>query len=71
MYPVMFPIYIAEFEHKTEARTWKYQVVMDAHDSTVRTFGDDVSMRIVLMGRQQIVELAGHHLLSSSRRKSV
>jgi hypothetical protein len=39
MYPVMFPIYIAEFEHKTEARTWKYQVIMDAHDSTVRDFG--------------------------------
>jgi hypothetical protein len=32
MYPVMFPIYIAEFEHKTEARTWSYQVIMDAHD---------------------------------------
>ena len=39
MYPVMFPIYIAEFEHKTEARTWKYQVIMDAHDSTVCDFG--------------------------------
>lgn len=35
MYPIMFPIYIAEFEHKTEARTWKYQVVMDAHDEKV------------------------------------
>ena len=35
MYPVMFPIYIAEFEHKTEERTHRYQVVVDAHDSQV------------------------------------
>lgn len=35
MYPVMFPIYIAEFEHKTEERTHRYQVIVDAHDSQV------------------------------------
>lgn len=55
MYPVMFPIYIAEFEHATEARTWKYQVVMDAHDERVSfaqivVFGDADSRRQAIVG---------------------
>jgi hypothetical protein len=70
MYPVMFPIYIAEFEHKTEARTWKYQVIMDAHDSTVRDTGLPCTYDLNLMSRQQIVESAGHHHQSLYRRKS-
>jgi hypothetical protein len=35
MYPVMFPIYIADFEHKTEEGTRSYQIVMDAHEAKV------------------------------------
>jgi hypothetical protein len=68
MYPVMFPIYIAEFEHKTEARTWNYQVVMDAHDGTVRDPTGSTFM-LYLISRQQIVGSAGHHPRSLYRRK--
>jgi hypothetical protein len=36
-YPVMFPMYIAEFEHtRAEDEVRRYSVIMDAHDEKVR-----------------------------------
>lgn len=40
MYPLMFPIYVAEFEHTQNGKDRRYTMIMDAHDETVssRTF---------------------------------
>ena len=35
MYPLMFPIYVAEFEHTSGDDIRRFNVVMDAHDEDV------------------------------------
>jgi hypothetical protein len=37
-YPIMFPIYIAQFEHKAEDKTRSFTVVVDAHDENASAY---------------------------------